>query len=42
MKKIIKVNGIFTNQDTIDNRMKLTGQNMLNLGLQSAAAAANS
>lgn len=40
MKKIIKVNGVYTSQDTIDNMMTLKSQNAVNLGLAAAAAAA--
>lgn len=40
MKKIIKVNGVYTTQDTIDNMMTLKSQNAVNLGLAAAAAAA--
>lgn len=39
MKKIIKVNGVFTNQDTIDNMMSLKSQNAVSTGLAAAAAA---
>jgi len=39
LKKLIKVNGIYTNQDTIDNMMSMKSLNAVNTGLAAAANA---
>lgn len=39
MSKIIKVNGIYTNQETVSNMMELKSQNAVSTGLAAAAAA---
>lgn len=40
MKKIIKVNGVYTSQDTIDTLNNLKNGNIMNIGLSAAARAA--